>query len=47
MGYIFSFILLAAGLISGDSNLIIAAGLFGIAGSIDIYGINSNKGKDE
>lgn len=36
MGWLMSFILLLIGLFAKDSNIVIASGLFAIAGSIEI-----------
>lgn len=43
MGWLMSLILLLIGLFAKDSNIVIASGMFAIAGSIEVVGI---KGKD-
>ena len=44
MGWLMSLILLLIGLFAKDSNIVVASGMFAIAGSIEIIGV---KGKDD
>lgn len=45
MGWLMSFILLLIGLFAKDSNIVIASGLFAIAGSIEALGIKRKEDK--
>lgn len=43
MGYIVSLALLIVGLVTRDPQVMIAAGMFGISGAIEIFGIREGK----
>lgn len=45
MGWLMSLILLLIGLFAKDSNIVIASGLFAIAGSIEIFEIRRKENK--
>lgn len=47
MFYIVSIILLIVGMLVKENMIILAAGLFGIAGAIEVFGVKNNKGEDK
>lgn len=46
MFYIVSIILLLTGMLAREYAIVIAAGLFGIAGAIEFLGIKNDKGEE-
>lgn len=47
MFYIVSIILLIIGMVARENTFILAAGLFGIAGAIEFWGVKNDKGEEE
>ena len=47
MFYIVSIILLIVGMLVKENMIILAAGLFSIAGAIEIFGVKNDKGEDK
>lgn len=47
MFYIISIILLLTGMLSREYAIVIAAGLFGIAGAIEFWGVKNDKGEEK
>ena len=47
MFYIISIILLIIGMVVRENTFILAAGLFGIAGAIEFWGVKNDKGEEE
>ena len=47
MFYIVSIILLIIGMVARENTFILAAGLFGIAGAIEVWGLDKKEKKDE
>lgn len=47
MFYIISIILLIIGMVARENTFILAAGLFGIAGAIEFWGVKNDKGEEE
>lgn len=47
MFYIVSIILLIVGMLVKENMIILAAGLFGIAGAIEVFGVKNDKGEDK
>lgn len=47
MFYIVSIILLIVGMLTRENTIILAAGLFSIAGAIEVFGIKNDKGEDK
>lgn len=46
MFYIVSIILLIIGMVARENTFILAAGLFGIAGAIEFWGVKNDKGEE-
>lgn len=47
MFYIVSIILLIVGMLARENTIILAAGLFGIAGAIEVWGLDKKEKNDE
>lgn len=47
MFYIVSIILLIIGMVARENTFILAAGLFGIAGAIEFWGVKNDKGEEK
>ena len=47
MFYIVSIILLIVGMLTKENIIILAAGLFGIAGAIEFWDVKNDKGEDK
>lgn len=47
MFYIVSIILLIVGMLTKENIIILASGLFGIAGAIEFWGVKNDKGEDK
>ena len=47
MFYIISIILLIVGMLTRENTVILAAGLFGIAGAIEVLGAKNDKGEEK
>ena len=47
MFYIISISLLIVGMLTRENTVILAAGLFGIAGAIEFWGVKNDKGEEK
>jgi hypothetical protein len=47
MFYIVSIILLIVGMLTRENTIILSAGLFGIAGAIEFWGVKNDKGEEK
>ncbi|MFW5596055.1 MAG: hypothetical protein ACOCOG_05035 [Prevotella sp.] len=47
MFYIVSIILLIVGMLTKENTIILSAGLFGIAGAIEFWGVKNDKGEEK